>query len=412
MKNLNINYLITKLKGLGLLLLSVLMVLITFVLLKSDALAGYSEEKKRYIDPTVKTNVNKVDPFFEEQIENLNNLKEALDGKNAENMEKFENSAGLEEIPGYEHSSGEVDRLSSISASELESRGREEMAKEPMMSKIFIDHNDPLVQQDKRDIDEIILKEARGLLNNILEELKKHGIDCEAVAGNEIVEPEFQVETATIETQNRVYDKVLCEQLKNQYNCRDVLTVKCSDPSTVGGAVKNVTGNMVHTISGDGTLIIGVNQERYFYNNWGSQQDYEFSFDVENAAAVASFNLMNVDWADYVLIKLNDNIIFQEPGVRGKIEMSTKPEHYRLSSKGERFYGVDIGVGDYVCVNTRTYHSRAPHSEVKHLLKNGKNTLKIRLAYGNGGKIHVVLKYKEKICNAWQESWSEKCLLK
>lgn len=219
MKNLGINYLITKLQSL---------VLITFVLCNSDAFAGYSVEEKKYIDQSYQTNVNKVNPFFEEQIENLHGLNQSIEsGKNG-GLESLSNSSMLGEIPGYDNSSSEVDNLSSISASELESRGREEMAKEPMMNKIFIDHNDPLIQQDKRDINEIILKETRGLLNNILEGLKKQGIDCEAVAGNEIIEPEYQVETEAIETQNRVYDKVLCEHLKNQYDCNDMLSVRCN----------------------------------------------------------------------------------------------------------------------------------------------------------------------------------------
>jgi hypothetical protein len=368
-----------------------------------------------YEAPTTTTNVNEKTNFFETQIDDKRGLEQMLESHKALHGVERNGASGLDGVVNLNEAenSGEVQNLKAIDASNLETEGNRKYATEEgaeLMS-MHVDLSDPLLQAEKRDLEKIADDTEKGL-GNLMIALKKEGIDCKEEAGPVLAEPVFTSTKVQEKHRDTFYDKALCEELKNQYNCSDILSVRCSDPSTVGGAVKNVTGNMVHTISGDGTLIIGVNQERYFYNNWGSQQDYEFSFDVENAAAVASFNLMNVDWADYVLIKLNDNIIFQEPGVRGKIEMSTNSEHYRLSSKGERFYGLDIGVGDYVCVNTRAYHSRAPHSEVKHLLKNGKNTLKIRLAYGNGGKIHVVLQYKEKVCNAWQESWSESCILK
>lgn len=357
--------------------------------------------------PSVPTNRNEKDNFLENSVPDHNALKRMLESHKNDYGAEINGASGLGGVIDF--SEPKISR----EVRDLKDGNKKISAQEEAEAmSMHVDLTDPLLQRDKSDLEKISEDSSKSL-GSLISDLRDIGVDCREGGTMEVVDPAYSVEKINMTYRNKLYDKALCEQLRNKYDCRDVLNIRCKDPHFVHGALKNVTSNIVHSIDGNGTFLIGLNQEKSFYHTWGAQGDFEISFDVDDPAAVDSFKLLDVYWADYVLIKLNDNIIFQGPNtVSGKIEISTNPAHFRTAINGERFYGVDIGIGDYVCVNTRGYSEGHPNYEAKQFLKRGKNSLKIRLAYGNGGKIYAVLKYREKRCTRWEESWSEQCVLK
>jgi len=372
----------------------------------------------QYLDPTSRTNVNEIDPLFETSVDDYKSFEQSVDSNRGRGIEAVKSKSGFNDLAGNENAETEANNLSQIRANDLESKGREEYAKNPEVNDYFVDYSKPGMKQHKEDAEEVA-KASGKLMNSLFDKLKEVGVDCKTVKGNKEIEPEYFIEPDRSEVKEQrmfgsgygdtVYDKFYCEQLRNSYNCHDSLNVRCADAGFVPGRLTNVTGNMIHTLDGNGTLTIGVNKTAYFYNAWGSQHDFSFSFNIENAKGIDSFKLLKIDWADYVLVKLNDNIVFQGPFGNGKIEMSQDPAHYRVGPDDERYFGVDLGTGDYVPANTKRYYTNSPNVEARQFLRDGVNNLNIRLVYGKGGKIWTQVKFTERVCRNWVETWDEKC---
>lgn len=362
-------------------------------------------------DPIAKTNINQQTDLFPKSVGDVKGFEWQIEGGKNNAVEGLKNSGNtIFEISGKREGEiqSEIGDLKNIKANDLGDRGAKAASESGIMEEIYIDENKTLYQEHKKDM-ELIANGTKDFLSNLLAKLKALGVDCKQVKGNKEIEPEYRIDIKKEESQDARYDPHFCEELRNKYHCKDELTVRCADLQFVAGALTNVAGNMRYTLDHNGYMTIGVNKTAYFYNDWGAQNDFIFNFNVSNAAGIESFKILQVDWADHVLIKLNDQVLFQSPGVNGKVEMSYRPEHYRIASDGERYYGVDVGTGDYITANTKRYHNAYPHAEGKQFLKDGNNVLHIRLAYGRGGKIWLALQFRERKCDSWQEIWSEEC---
>lgn len=361
----------------------------------------------------VRTNLNEVSREFEEHIENKALLDSKVEGLRASGIEGIETADPSSILGAGEGSkvSSEASRLSRIGEYDLEDAGRRERSnpKNSYFNNFETDYSKPGALMHKRDVEEIVSSTNRKL-GELTRTLRDLGIDCREEAKSAEIKDPYLIDIERSESKEIEYDQKFCEQPRNSYSCVEKLSTRCADPRLVSGKLTDIRGNMVHTIDAYGNLRIGVDRERYYFHPWGSQQDYEFSFNVDNVEGIASFKLVQVDWADYIVIKLNDYLIFAEPEIRGgKLEMSTDPRHFRWNR--EMYYGVDIGIGDFRPTQTLQYYSRTPNYEAKSFLKNGVNRLKMRLVYGGGGKIHTILKYQEKRCESWIEERNETCTL-
>ncbi len=231
----------------------------------------------------------------------------------------------------------EIEKLKSIQ--DLETAGRQKQAEnQELNQKIFIDSS-KLEAREHQINAKAIADATERELDKFTDRVKQMlDPNCSEVKGTRELKEEHFIQIQN-KSEPHVADELqFCESLRNQYDCYDTLTLTCSNPYYVAGKLTNVTGNMTHTLSQDGSLYIGVNQQAYFWNSWGAQQDFTFYFQVDDVRGIDSFQLMSIHWADYVLVKLNGNIIFQAPNVNGRIEMSTNSAHHRkgvLVGKGE-----------------------------------------------------------------------------
>lgn len=381
-----------------------LLFLILFTLLANTAIAE-------------QTNINEVTDLFDKNIDNKDAYFEEMQELNNQTAENVKSGEAVNSVEGINDSEAEINKVNAIDEFELDNAGRHKRSSDDLKFydeyQLEPDFTKAGNRMHKEDADDIT--KATGSFNDFIERLKEFDIefDCKAVKGPIEKEPVYYIDLKKEEISNTVYDQFFCEEARGEYSCRDELTLHCSDPSYIAGTLSNVQGNMTHTLTLDGVLTIGVNQTAYFYNDWGAQQDYYFTFDVDSASGIETFKLLDISWSDHVLVELNNQMIFGSSGVIGSLEMSTDPAHYRIcSGDGERYFGTDRGDGIYVSANTKQYFDSSPHFEAKQFLQDGKNTLHIRLVYGRGGKIWTRLHYREKICPSWQETWEERCIIK
>lgn len=199
-----------------------------------------------YSEPTRPTNVNKQTDLFERSIEDFKGFEREIDGMRSRAGEDVGSGRGQEYLTDKSREEIEASSrsLSNINANELESKGRKQMIKENTLETLYFDESKPLSIAHKRDAERIA--EASGkMLGNLLNALKQIGIDCKTVKGNKVVEPEYFIDIKKIETKEKIYNKTICEETRNKFDCSETLEVKCNRSS--GRLDGNKTIRLKHT---------------------------------------------------------------------------------------------------------------------------------------------------------------------
>lgn len=181
-----------------------------------------------YVEPTAKTNINKIDPLFEENISNYTGFRDSIEQSKAGIVEGIKNKQGLQDLPGHDDSEGKVEELKNIRANDLEGRGRDEYAKDPSVYDYFVDYSKPGNAMHRSDAEKIA--DATGkLMGDLTALFKELHVDCKTEKGNKEVEPEYFIEIDKKKDPHgdTAYDQYLCEQLNNRYSCTDAVTLTC-----------------------------------------------------------------------------------------------------------------------------------------------------------------------------------------
>jgi len=123
--------------------------------------------------------------------------------------------------------------LSTIRATDLQVKGQEEVLRTGIMEELHVDYTNPLNTEYQKDASRIA--DASGnLLKKLTELFKEFGIDCKAVKGNMVIEPEYYIDIKKEQIKDTVYTKAICEEPRNRYKCYDVLTASCKRKGAVG----------------------------------------------------------------------------------------------------------------------------------------------------------------------------------
>ena len=185
-----------------------------------------------YKDPTSKTNVNAQTDLFRKSVGDVEAFKSQVQEEEREVIEKLRSGVdhGVEFISGT--SRKEIDEntaeLSTIRADELNDRGRTKLLKENLLEEIYVDESNPLMVAHRKDA-ERIAEGSKDLLGSLLLSLKERlGVDCYTVKGNKEIEPEHHIKLKEEQIKETVYDQTMCEEPRNQYNCHDALTLRCT----------------------------------------------------------------------------------------------------------------------------------------------------------------------------------------
>lgn len=180
-------------------------------------------------DPVANTQVNVQTDLFERSVEDWNGFESRLTLDKSDTS-SFQSKKGLDDITPESESSinSNASSLSSIRASELEDRGRAKLLEENLTNEIFVDETSPLQIQNQKDA-ELIANATDALMNQLIGVLKEHfDVDCKSEKGPIEIEPQYYIDLKKEQSKNTVYNKTICEELRNQYSCHDTLTVKCT----------------------------------------------------------------------------------------------------------------------------------------------------------------------------------------
>ena len=194
-----------------------------------------------YEDPVAKTNINPKTNLFEKEIEDYGTFEKAIGSLKEQAIDGIASPGNIELITDKTDDEIKVAAgdLSTIRATDLEARGREEVLRTGM-TELHVDYTNPLNAEHQKDA--IRIADSSGvLLGKLMKLFKEFGIDCQTVKGNTVIEPEYHIEIKKEQVKDTVYTKTMCEEPRNKYNCHDSLRLRCSRRGTAWGPWQNRT---------------------------------------------------------------------------------------------------------------------------------------------------------------------------
>jgi len=203
-----------------------LILIFSLLIINNHSLADYK-------DSEVRTQINGQTNYFKETLDDpealFNEFKSDY-GTSQQHIKSGPDALNtISECTGFD--SGEVregiDELKSIKAKRLDDLGYQEMGKQNVMGKIYVDYNRSLNKRMLQDAKE--LTETHGALhNNLFAKIKELGVDCKKVKVDKKVKPAFYLQNKNTKYKDTVYNQGFCEDLRNEYNCNDTLTLNCT----------------------------------------------------------------------------------------------------------------------------------------------------------------------------------------
>ena len=370
----------------------VLIIIVTF------SYYGYAKE-------VVRTNQNVASEFFEQAIDNKDELEQSLKHAKEQAGKGITDQEGLKSLNvTQDEVNNKTTQLSSINAYDLESAGRLERAKEEnhYYELLEVDHSAPGQTRHKQDMEQIANASGK-LIAKLTEGLKDIGVDCKKTKGNKEVEPQYVIDTEQEHTSDITYTKVICEQPQNSYDCAQSLKLTCKQAGECdsGGIVKaSVSSDMKFEYSYP-YLTIGTIADNY----WGGRCDaYDrvTKFQVRNKEEIKEFKIVQVGFDDYLWIKVNGHTIYVGPYNEGYVEP------FFGNRYGPR---VNTNRGQYLCDLEKNWNFNVDINLLPYL-KEGENEIWMRVIVAGAGEGWMRIIAKQHCCMSWQEQWSEQCQIK
>ena len=193
--------------------------------------------KADHLEVEIPTQKNEQTDLFDSSIDNFADFTNKLEHGKQGGIDSMGgeggNPQGLKYITKKSKSEleGESSKLESINENDLASKGREEMIKSDNLNKLYRNYTRPVDKPHLSDA-KTIAKAQEELLEKLMKDVEKLGVNCKTVKGDKKVEPEYFLQTRTSNHKDTIYNQTFCEELRNSYNCRDTLTAKCMRTGT------------------------------------------------------------------------------------------------------------------------------------------------------------------------------------
>lgn len=404
-----------------------------------------------YQEPTTKTNINKQSDLFERSVGDVKVFSDQVEAGKEGAVNSVQGDLPLEVLTGKPKNQvdGASGDLSSIKASDLENRGREEMVKSGVINQIYVDEESPLFQQAKKDA-HAIANASGALIGKLTEKLKDIGIDCKTVNGNKEVEPEYYLEIKKEPAKDTIYNQKICQELRNKYDCRDILKLKCEafSEQAANAKIVNITASGYGRNNGSGGLFSGggrfvrnpaVNrQQAGLYTNitasvgdregwrvapngpfWSALLDLHIHLEVlEDPKSLHSLSIESLNFAGNAMVSVNGKMLVNHPIGGESLEPTGE---LQWLGRNQGFERVNLGSGRTFAVwwdqDNSGRHGGPSHYglrniDLKPFIKQGSNVIHVRQVSSIFNLLYMQLKISSVACEKWLEEWEELCTLK
>jgi len=192
--------------------------------------------------------------------------------------------------------------------------------------------------------------------------------------------------------------KYTCSKIRETSNktCTKTLTTKClayKECGTNGLILNSIDSDMKWTYNYP-ELTIGTIADNY-WGGWCKTVDREIKFTVNSLDMIEYMNLYRTGFDDYISITINGHIIYIGP--------------YGGSTLYTDGRNVSNGINWRGCELSTNWNIALPNINLKPYLKQGQNTLKMRVIIAGAGEGWMKFKLKNKCCTSVSDEWEETC---
>ena len=178
----------------------------------------------------VKTNVNEVTKFFDDEIQNKDQLLDKIEMQKQLGTNAIETSSASADIVDMTLAEDAASSLSSIRAIDFDDAGRSKrISKEYSFydeGEFEPDWTKPGNKMHKEDADDIVAATAIKI-KELLSKLQEAGVICAQKKGTVQKEPVYTIQLERENQKNTEYDQFFCEEPRNKYKCTNHLHLTC-----------------------------------------------------------------------------------------------------------------------------------------------------------------------------------------
>lgn len=253
--------------------------------------------------------------------------------------------------------------------------------------------------------------------HNLISVSKAHKEAVSCREDKERLKHDFPVEKRKIsETKKEMeYKRVTCQSPSSKIiactNTLTHLTCKNRGNCSAGGIVRGSESARLQALSLNYPhLEVGTLSTIYDEKNCKIINE-EVRFEIKSLALIGEFRLLHMSYSDWIRLELNGVEIVNTTGGHGSFTMEASRMGWFSIPKGDEYCLLVSGNKKQTC-NTKEFYKKDLNLDLKPFLKEGKNHLKIDLAFGNSGQLYLKFYAPERCCTEFDEHWSEKCVEK
>ncbi len=201
-------------------------------------------------------------------------------------------------------------------------------------------------------------------------------------------------------TDTEIYEEV-CEKPAGDVVCEKTLSVSCERLEDcgydAGGMVQgSIDGNIFWRANYPNLYLGTINKVRD--RKRCHLMDKKINFTIKDKSAIKEFRVTNIQYSDWIRISVNGVQVHNDMGGDGPFWKEGSGQWTRVHSGRE----------SRTC-NTRDFYSTNPNVDLVPYLRDGNNTIRVELLFGNSGRLYVQLKATQYCCREFNDKWSKRC---
>ena len=206
-------------------------------------------------------------------------------------------------------------------------------------------------------------------------------------------------------TDKELYEQI-CEKPAGNVLCEKTLSVNCKRLEDCGYDAGGIVGGSI-----DGNIYWKANYPNLYLGTIDKVRDSgrchlmdkNINFMVKDKKAIKEFRVTNIQYSDWIRISVNGAQVHNDTGGNGSF-WRKKSWH---GGYGE-FTDLYSGSVTKTC-NTKRFYNTNPNVDLAPYLRDGNNTIRIELAFGNSGRLYVELRATQYCCREFNDKWEKRC---
>jgi len=201
-------------------------------------------------------------------------------------------------------------------------------------------------------------------------------------------------------TDKEIY-KQTCEKPAGNVVCEKTLSVNCERLEDcgydAGGMVQgSIDGNIFWRANYPNLSLGTIDKVRD--RKRCHLMDKNINFTIKDKSAIKEFRITNIQYSDWIRISVNGRQVHNDMGGDGA---------FWKEGSGQ-WTTVHSGRESRTC-NTKDFYSTNPNVDLVPYLRDGNNTIRVELLFGNSGRLYVQLRATQYCCREFNDKWEKRC---